>query len=201
MLMLFMLLTTRIATLIGAESGAAHQAIRQVWIFTALGLDALAITAQSLVGYFVGAGQIGEAKRVAWITSLWGVGLGILLGLAMWLGEGWAIRLLIPPAAIVLFQPAWLVAVLVQPLNALAFVTDGIHWGTRDFRFLRNVMIVASAAGGVALLLLDESQGGTLTWVWIITGGWITIRATLGLLRVWPGIGRAPLRIVSVHPP
>lgn len=62
-------------------------------------------------------------------------------------------------------------------------------------------MIVASAAGGVALLLLDESQGGTLTWVWVITGGWITVRAALGLLRVWPGIGRAPLRIVSVHPP
>ena len=195
MLMLFMLLTTRIATLISAESGAAHQAIRQVWLFTALGLDALAITAQSLVGYFVGAQQMGAAKRVAWVTSLWGFVLGVLLGLGMWLGEGWAIRLLIPAAAVALFQPAWIVAVLVQPINALAFVTDGIHWGTRDFRFLRNVMMIASITAGGALLLLDESQAGALTWVWIITGGWITMRAALGLLRVWPGIGRAPLQL------
>jgi multidrug resistance protein, MATE family len=195
MLMLFMLLTTRIATRIGAESGAAHQAIRQVWIFTGLGLDALAITAQSLIGYFLGAQQVAQAKKVAWITSVWGVALGILLGLIMWLGEGWAIRLLVPAAAVALFQPAWLAAVLVQPLNALAFVSDGIHWGTADFRFLRNVMLLASGAAGGALLLLDESQAGALTWVWIITGAWISIRAVLGLLRVWPGIGRAPLRI------
>jgi multidrug resistance protein, MATE family len=193
MLMLFMLLTTRVATLVGAESGAAHQAIRQVWIFTALGLDALAITAQSLVGYFMGAQQVAQAKQVAWVTSVWGVVLGLLLGLVMWLGESWAIRLLVPAAAVALFQPAWLVAVLVQPLNALAFVTDGIHWGTADFRFLRNVMLAASLMAGSILLLLDESQTGALTWIWLITGAWITVRAVLGLLRVWPGIGRAPL--------
>jgi multidrug resistance protein, MATE family len=193
MLMLFMLLTTRIATLIGAESGAAHQAIRQVWLFTGLGLDALAITAQSLIGYFLGAQQLAQARRVAWVTSFWGALLGALLGLLMWLGEDWAIRLLVPAAAVALFQPAWLVAVLVQPLNALAFVSDGIHWGTADFRFLRNVMLLASGAAGGALLLLDESRAGALTWVWIITGAWISIRAALGLLRVWPGIGRAPL--------
>ncbi len=195
MLMLFMLLTTRIATRMGAESGAAHQAIRQVWVFTALGLDALAITAQSLIGYFVGAQHWSQARRVAGVTSLWGVSLGVLLGLGMWLGETWAARLLVPVAAVALFEPAWLIAVWVQPLNAVAFVTDGIHWGTADFRFLRNGMIVASVVTGGLLLLLDESQAGALTWIWVITGAWITIRALLGLLRVWPGIGSAPLRV------
>ena len=194
MLMLFMLLTTRIATRLGAESGAAHQAIRQVWVFTALGLDALAITAQSLIGYFLGAQQVYQARRVAWYTCLWGMGLGGLLGLGMWLGEAWAVRLLVPAAAVAMFQPAWLAAVWVQPLNALAFVTDGIHWGTADFRFLRNGMMVASMAAGGLLLLLDQNRSGALTWVWVITGVWIALRALLGLLRLWPGIGRAPLR-------
>jgi MATE family multidrug resistance protein len=30
--------------------------------------------------------------------------------------------------------------------------------------------------------------------VWIATAVWITIRAAFGVLRVWPGIGQAPLR-------
>ncbi len=39
-----------------------------------------------------------------------------------------------------------LAALLFQPINAFAFATDGIHWGTGDFRYLRNAMLGASAA-------------------------------------------------------
>jgi MATE family multidrug resistance protein len=45
-----------------------------------------------------------------------------------------------------LFFPAWTAAALIQPIGALAFVTDGIHWGTGDFRYLRNVVVLATAA-------------------------------------------------------
>ncbi|MCZ7668112.1 MAG: MATE family efflux transporter [Chloroflexi bacterium] len=75
LLTLFMLLTTRIATQIGVQSGAAHQAIRQFWLFAALGLDALAITAQSLVGYFIGSHWLAQAKRVALYSCVWGSAL------------------------------------------------------------------------------------------------------------------------------
>ena len=51
-------------------------------------------------------------------------------------------------------------------------------------------MIAATGTGAIALVALADS----LTAVWAITGGWIVIRAGLGALRVWPGIGRAPLK-------
>ena len=86
------------------------------------------------------------------------------------------------------------------PINALAFATDGIHWGTGDFRFLRNVMISATVFGGIAIYLLDESASGALTRIWIITGCWITIRAGFGVLRIWPGLGKCPLKKVT-NPP
>ena len=63
--MLFIVLATRTATRIGADAGAAHQAIRQVWLLTALVLDAYAATAQSLVAYFLGANHVQLARRVA----------------------------------------------------------------------------------------------------------------------------------------
>ncbi|NJK78937.1 MAG: MATE family efflux transporter [Chloroflexaceae bacterium] len=194
LLILFLLLTTRVATLGGAETGAAHQVIRQVWLFTGLLLDAFAITGQSLVAYFVGAGWLAQARRVAFVVCAWSVGTGTLLALLMLAGQAGVIRLFVPPAAVEMFVPAWLVAVVVQLSNALAFATDGIHWGTGDFAFLRNVMFLSTLVGGVALLLIDPAAPAALTLIWLATLGWSVIRAVLGVARIWPGIGNSPLR-------
>lgn len=195
----FLLIATRVATQIGPESGAANQAVRQFWVFTALGLDALAITAQSLVGYFVGAGQMNWAKRVAAVTSQWAFTLGVLLSIGMWLGQDAIADLLVPASALSVFGSAWIIATLVQPINAMAFVTDGIHWGTGDFRYLRNVMILSSVIAGGALLLIDTNGQNPLTWVWLITGLWIAVRACFGIARVWPGVGDSPFRVKKAH--
>ncbi len=193
LLTIFLLLTTRAATRIGAESAAAHQAIRQFWIFTALFLDAFGITGQSLVAYFIGSGQIATARRVSGVVCGWSVGVGAALALAMWLGQDIVIRLLVPASAVAVFVPAWLISAASQPVNALSFATDGLHWGTGDFRFLRNVMMLSTGVG-VALLFLFGSQ--SLTAIWLVTFGWIILRATFGMLRIWPGIGtHAPLRV------
>lgn len=190
----FILLATRVATQIGPESGAANQAIRQFWMFAALGLDALAITAQSLIGYFIGAGVIRQARRVALVTGIWAVTLGLLLSGFMWFGRVWLAGLLVPASAWSVFFPAWFMAVLIQPINALAFVTDGIHWGTGDFRYLRNAVITATVVGALGLMLIDTTAPHALTWVWVATNLWITVRAFFGVVRVWPGIGASPFR-------
>ncbi|BAM00296.1 MULTISPECIES: MATE family efflux transporter [Caldilinea] len=192
-LTIFLLLATRAATNLGPESGAAHQAVRQFWIFAALGLDALAITAQSLVGYFLGAGWVTQARRVARLACLWSAAMGALLGMGMWLLRSSFATLLAPPETHSLFFSAWLLSAVVQPLNALAFATDGVHWGTGDFRYLRNAAFAAMGIGVIALLGLEATGPASLAWVWIVTGGWITVRAALGIVRIWPGIGRAPL--------
>jgi MATE family multidrug resistance protein len=190
----FFIFTTRAATRIGPDAGAAHQAIRQVWVFTALFLDAYAITGQSLIGYFMGPGRLEQAKRVARLVCGWSAATGVVLSAAMWLGQDFVVRLLLPPSAVPIFFSPWLMAVITQPINALAFATDGIHWGTGDFRFLRNVMISATVFGGIAIYLLDESVSGALTWIWLITICWIAIRAGFGVMRIWPGLGKSPLR-------
>ena len=194
LLTVFFIFTTRAATRIGPDAGAAHQAIRQVWVFTALFLDAYAITGQSLIGFFMGSGRLELARRVARLVCAWSVATGVVLSAVMWLGQDFVVRLLLPTSAVDIFFSAWLMAVISQPINALAFATDGIHWGTGDFRFLRNVMISATTFGGIAIYLLDETVSGALTWIWLITVCWITIRAGFGVMRIWPGIGKSPLK-------
>jgi MATE family multidrug resistance protein len=194
MLTLFLLLATRAATRLGPEAGAAHQAIRQVWVFTALFLDASAIAAQSLIGWFMGSGRIGDARRVAGFVCLWSLVIGAMLATVMLGGRVAIAALLVPPSAVALFFPAWTAAALTQPIGALAFATDGIHWGTGDFGYLRNVVVLATMCGLAGIWLLDESGPGMLTAIWWITGGWLAIRAGFGLLRVWPAIGNSPLK-------
>lgn len=195
LLTLFLLLTTRVATRIGADSGAAHQAIRQVWTFTALGLDALAVTAQSLVGYFMGGNEVAQARRVAAVTASWSVALGMVLGGGMWLGQNWVQGILVPETAVALFHTPWLLAALAQPINALAFISDGLHWGTGDYRYLRNAMFAATLVGAVGLLLVNENAPGALVGVWGVMAVWICVRALFGMLRIWPGIGRSPFTV------
>lgn len=192
LLTFFLAFTTRAATQIGPEAGAAHQAIRQIYMFTSLALDAYATTVQSLVGFFVGAGSLAWARRVVRIGLGWSVVTGTVLGAVMWAIRAPIIALLVPASAIAVFLPAWAVSALSQPLNSVAFLTDGAHWGTGDYRFLRNAMILATVSGVIGISLIDIQRTNAFMWVWIVTGGWVLVRAGFGLLRIFPGIGNSP---------
>ena len=191
LLTLFLLLATRVATQAGAQAGAAHQAIRQFWLFAALGLDALAITAQTLVGFFTGAHLTAQARRVALYSCAWGLFLGGLLGRGMWFGREAIAALLVPAEASTVFIIPWLVAAAVQPLNALAFVTDGIHWGTGDFAYLRNAVALATP-GRQRRPVADRSRGTRRAALGLAGDGRVDhhsrrLRRAACLARHWPG--------------
>lgn len=197
MLTLFMLLATRVSNQIGPDAGAAHQAIRTVWLFFSLLLEGLAVTTQSLVGYFIGARRRELGLAAATIALRWSVGVGIGLALLMLASTPLVEALLLPDNAQAIFGIAWLIGALIQPFAGIAFVTDGIHWGTGDYTYLRNGMIMATVSGGVLLLLIDTATantGAAFAAVWVATGVWVLVRAGVGAVRVWPGIGDSPLR-------
>jgi MATE family multidrug resistance protein len=199
-LLLFLLMTTRTAVHVGVDAGAAHQATRQVWMMMAFLLDAFAYAAQSLIGFFLGAGQIMLARRVARIACAWGFGTGMTLTVLLLILESAIATLLVPPTARHLFHGAWVACAIAQPLNSLSFVTDGIHWGTGDFAYLRNAMLVATTIGLAPLVLIEQSSPAALTQIWWITAGWIALRASFGLLRIWPGMAGSPLRTAHEVP-
>ncbi len=188
---LFLAYTTRVATQLGTDAGAAHQVIRQMWVFTALVLDAFAATVQSLVGFFIGLDSLSTVKRVAKVGLWWSLGTGVLLGILMWVGRNLVIDLLVPFTAVDVFISAWGISSLSQPINSLAFLTDGVHWGTGDFRYLSNAMLLASLAGIISIWILEQSEYSSLVWVWVLIGGWNILRGLFGILRIWPGIGQS----------
>jgi len=193
----FLAFSTRTATQIGADAGAAHQAIRQVFLFTSLALDAYASTVQSLVGYFIGQDARDWAKRVVILGAKWALGTGFALGTLMWFGRGLVMDALVPATAFSVFIPAWAVSALSQPINAIAFLTDGAHWGTGDYRFLRNAMLAATIVGVIGVQLINPSAPNALLLLWLTATAWASTRAIFGWLRISPGIGKSPFRLES----
>lgn len=194
LLTLFVLIGTRVANQIGSEAGAAHQAVRSVWLMVAYGLDGFAVSAQSLVGYFLGAQQLDEARRAVRVCLIWGFGSGWALAAIMIASTPLVAAAFVPENALSVFVPAWIIASVIKPLSGLAFVTDGTHWGTADYAYLRNVMLLSTVTCGAAILLPAPNVPGGLVWIWVFTGVFLGIRAVFGIARIWPGLGFSPLR-------
>jgi len=157
---------TAVAARMGAVPLGAHQVAFQLWSFLALTLDAVAIAAQALVGRLLGAGDADGARAVARRMVEWGLLAGVVLG-----GMVAVLRpVLVPlfsadPAVLDLTgQVLWIVAVL-QPLNAVVFVLDGVLIGAGDLRYLAGAM-VGSFALFVPAAVLAGTAGGTLLWLW-----------------------------------
>lgn len=195
MLILFLFFGTRVANQMGAEAGAAHQVIRQLWILGVFIMEAFAQTTQSLSGYFFGANMLKQTRRVARYGMLWGISSGFFVSALLLASTGLVNRWMLPAAAAVPFAAGWLLAVLSQPISSIAFITDGVLWGTGDYGYMRNGMVTASVISIALLWLVEQNGSSNLFWVWAITVVWIIIRAIWGTVRIWPGVGKAPLAL------
>jgi putative MATE family efflux protein len=154
---------TAVATRIGTDDLAAYEISFQVWTFLAYTLDAVAIAGQAIVGRALGAGHAEDARSSGRRMIEIGVVLGLVVAVIVL-----AARTALPhlftddPAVVQLaaFTLIW-VAVL-QPVNAIAFVLDGVLIGAGDMRFLAWAMAAASAlfvAGATAVVTLDLGLG------------------------------------------
>jgi putative MATE family efflux protein len=188
---------TAVAARFGVASVGAHQIALQLWFFSALALDAVAIAAQSLVGAALGGGDGRAAREVARRVTiaggLAGVAFAVLAAAGAGVVPGW-----FTPDPEVHAQAAvvWPWFVGLMPFAGVVYALDGVLIGAGDVKFLRNVTLVSGLAGflpaiwlayafdlglggvwaGLALLILIRL--GAVVWRWR-SGRW----AVLGVTR------------------
>ena len=180
---------TAIASRIGDDDVAAHQIAFQVFLFLGLSLDALALAGQAMVGRFLGADDATEARAAARRMIEWGVAVGVVFGVLL---------LILRPLVVPLFTPdtdvqdlalqVLVIVALMQPLNAVVFVLDGILIGAGDVTYLAWAMAVATlgvfAPAAAAVLVLD----GALLWLWGALVLWMIARC-VGMAVRYAGSG------------
>lgn len=161
-----MTLATAIAARVGTVAVAAHQVGSQVWLLLALVIDSVAVSAQAMIARHRGAGEVATARAVGNRLLLWGVGVGVAIAAVFWLLSPVLPRLFTSdPAAIAAVGTILPFVVLMQPLNALVFVWDGVFMGAERFRLLA-VQMLASAVVAAVVLLLVVPMGWGLAGVW-----------------------------------
>ncbi|MEU7170735.1 MATE family efflux transporter [Micromonospora tulbaghiae] len=161
---------TAVAARFGAAAVGAHQIAVQLWFFSVLVLDALAIAAQSLVGAALGAGDAAGARflarRVALLGGLCGVAFAVLIAAGAGVVPSWFSS---DPQVREQAMTAWPWFVALQPIGGVVFALDGVLIGAGDVRYLRNLTIVCAF-------------GGFLPAIWLAYG------FDLGLGGIWAGL-------------
>ena len=169
-----LLVTTAVATRMGTVEVAAHQIAFELWSFLAMALDAIAIAGQALVGRALGASDGRSARGAGRRMIEWGIAFGAVVGVAVL-----ALRTVLPhlfsddPEVIALATFVLLWLAVLQPVNAIAFVLDGILIGAGDMRFLAWAM-AGAAAVFIPAAIAVAATGAGIGWLW----------AALGLLMV-----------------
>ena len=162
---------TAVAARFGVAALGAHQIVLQLWFFSALALDAVAIAAQSLIGAALGAGDAAEARDVARRVTLVGGAAGIAFALLAAAGAGvvpaWFTgdRAVHEQAAVV-----WPWFVGLMPFAGVVYALDGVFIGAGDVAFLRNATLAAALLGFLPMV-------------------WLAHALNLGLGGVWAGLG------------
>lgn len=154
---------------LGAAQGdvtlAANQVLVQFLGVTAFALDGFAFAAESLVGQAVGARRPDRVRRAAILTSQWGVGGAVLLGLVFWTFGGAIIDLLTTAPEVRTEARRYLVWMGLAPLIGIAsWMFDGIFIGATLTREMRVAMFQSVALYVAALLILPPLWGNHGLW-------------------------------------
>ncbi|CAI0424112.1 unnamed protein product [Linum tenue] len=191
------LLTMTLSTSLAAREGpifmAGHQICMQVWLAVSLLNDALAIAGQALLAGGYSKGQYEEARQVTYKVLQIGLGTGMALGATLLLGFGSFASLFTTDAEVLKIASSgiWFVAGS-QPVNAVAFVLDGLYYGVSDFGYAAYSMVVVGLISSLFLLWAAPLYG--LPGVWAGLFLFMILRVLAGIWRL--GDKNGPWKVV-----
>ena len=163
---------------------AANQVLMQFLEITAYALDGFAFAAETLVGQAVGARAVADVRRSSLVTSQWGVGGAVALGLVFWAIGPAIIDIMAKAPDVRETARAFLPWVALAPLIGIAsWMFDGIFIGATLTREMRNAMLASVLVYAAALTVLVGAFGNHGLWASLMV-----LNATRGvtMARLYP---------------
>ncbi|KAG0544734.1 hypothetical protein BDA96_02G302000 [Sorghum bicolor] len=184
---LSVLITMTLGTAMAARQGtvamAAHQICLQVWLAVSLLSDALAVSAQALIASSFAKLDYEKVEEVTFYVLKAGVFVGIALALLLFASFGRLAEVFSKdPMVIQIVRGGVLFVSASQPINALAFIFDGLHFGVSDFSYSASSMMVVGAISSLFLLYAPQFFG--LPGVWAGLALFMSLRMTAGFMRL-----------------
>ncbi|XP_010517127.1 PREDICTED: protein DETOXIFICATION 44, chloroplastic [Camelina sativa] len=176
-----------LATSLAAQNGptqmAGHQIVLEIWLAVSLLTDALAIAAQSLLATTFSQGEYKQAREV-----LFGV---LQVGLATGTGLAAVLFITFEPFSSLFTTDSEVLKIALsgtlfvagsQPVNALAFVLDGLYYGVSDFGFAAYSMVIVGFISSLFMLVAAPTFG--LAGIWAGLFLFMALRLVAGTWRL-----------------
>lgn len=176
-------LATRYATGYGEAMVAAHTIALNIWLFSSFFIDGYAHAGNALAGRFLGENRKEELVRMAWKINKISVLIGIVLALVYTASQPVLGRLFTTDTEVLRhFESIFILIIITQPINAVAFAFDGIYKGLGEMKRLRNLLIGATLLGFLPVCVGFHYFSPGLWGIWtaflvwmIIRSGWLAV--------------------------
>lgn len=178
-------LAAALCSRMGPEVLGAHQIGLQLFMLTALALDAVAVAAQALVGEALGRDDPGLARHTAALCARVGLWAGVLFALVLLALRSWGPRLFTSdPGVLEQAGVMWWWLAGMQLVTGVLFALDGVLMGANDVAVLRTITIVAHAAVYAPVSWVAYQAGWGIGGIWLGLTTSLAVRLLLGGLRV-----------------
>jgi len=176
-------LSNSFATKYGDSFIAAHTIAFQIWLFFAFFMDGYASVGNIVSGRLHGEKNYKKMFLLSKDLVKYTIVIAVILGLITVTFYKLIGRIFTDDTIVqnTFYSIFWIV-ILMQPINAVAFVYDGIFKGLAKASALRNTLIIATFAGFVPALFIADHFNLKLYAIWIAFTVWMLFRA--GILVV-----------------
>jgi MATE family multidrug resistance protein len=196
-LRLSLIFATSTAARMGAATLSAYEIVYQLFMLGSDVIDGLAIAGQALVAKYLGWHQRESAYRMGMTLTLSGLVAGLIFAFGFAATWSSIIGLFTTSAEVkaLLTTAVMLLVCVIQPLNGIVFVLDGLLIGARDTRYLMWAMLIGGFGIFAPLSWLSLYFGWGLIGIIIGVSALMSWRCATNfgrfLGRKWAGLNHA----------
>ncbi|KAH0987480.1 hypothetical protein GBA52_014657 [Prunus armeniaca] len=166
----------------GPTPMAAFQVCLQVWLATSLLADGLAVAGQAILASAFAKKDYDKATATASRVLQLGLVLGLMLAVILGVGLQYGARLFTKDVDVLhLISIGIPFVAATQPINALAFVFDGVNFGASDFAYSAFSMVMVAIVSIFVLFILSYTNG--FIGIWVALTIYMSLRAFAGFWR------------------
>ena len=166
------------ATKYGNNYIAAQTIAFQIWLFFAFFIDGYSSVGDIVSGKLLGEKNYKKLWRLSIKLSRYSIVVSIILTLFCVIFYFPIGRLFSQdPLVLQSFYGIFWMVLIMQPINAVAFVFDGIFKGLGEAATLRNLLLFATFLGFIPVLLISDHFNLKLYGIWLAFTVWMLMRA------------------------
>ncbi|MHC5201165.1 MATE family efflux transporter [Myroides sp. LJL119] len=171
-------MASKYATGYGKDFIAAQSILMNIWLFFSFFIDGYASAGNALSGRLLGEKNFKLMWQMIKKISLYSVIISlILIAICLLLYNKIGLIFNSDPNVNNIFTSVFWIVLIMQPINALAYIFDGVYKGMGDAKFLRNNLLFATFLGYIPTLLIADYLGLQMYGIWLAFAVWMCLRS------------------------